>query len=175
MFHLPYILFFIGIGIQLDWIEQTQELTSKINNEAILTDTFSEKYSIGQSTISNYQIEQYRKLHVNVTIPNSIDLDMNYYVNDGFIFCKTIKGTSTILYKRDRLGNEPYAKIIELHMYFKNNELGVETSRELDVFEGDDIEALLETLHLTEFTRQELDFNDYIELTEDLDQINSRE
>ena len=164
-----YFLIVFIFGLQVDWLEQTKELIVDVDNNLILVNTKLEEEKSGTITKKEFIADQIKKVELNIDYPGSINLEINYYDKEGFIFGEIIKGTTVLLYKRNRLEDEPYASIIESRTYFKNKNEGIKLTRELSLYEGDDIENIQKKLQKMEFEKQLLVSDDYIDLKEKYD------
>src|SRR5690554_7361862 len=169
-----YFLIFFTFGLQVDWLEQTKELIIDVDNNSILVNTKLEEEKNGTITKKEFIADQIRKVQVIMDYPSSINLEINYYDNEGFIFGEVIKGTTVLLYKRNRLDDEPYASIIESQTYFKNKNEGINLIRELNLYEGDDIENIKKKLQKMEFEQRSLGSEDYIRSEEHTSELQSR-
>jgi len=165
-----YFLIFFTFGLQVDWLEHAKELIINVDNNSILVNTKLEEKKNGTITKKEFIADQIRKVQVIMDYPISINLEINYYDNEGFIFGEIIKGTTVLLYKRNRLDDEPYASIIESQTYFKNKNEGINLTRELNIYKGDDIENIKKKLQKMEFEQRSLGSEDYIDLNEKYNQ-----
>lgn len=135
-----------------------------------MVDTKLEEEKNGTITKKEFTTGQIKKVQVNMDYPSLINLEINYYDNEGFIFGEIIKGTTVLLYKRNRLEDEPYATIIESRTYYKNKNEGINLIREINLYEGDDIENIKKKLRKKEFEQRSLGAEDYTDLNEKYNQ-----
>ena len=100
-----------------------------------------------------------------------MDIELNFYEKNDFILGEIISGKDALLYKRKRLGNEPYATLVDSRTYFKNETEGINLIRQVNIYETDKIEEIKKKLNKLEFETKILNGEDYIRLKEKFDRI----
>jgi hypothetical protein len=170
-----FILIFIVFGLQTDWLNETKKTISETDKSAILINTKVIEEKDGKSTTTEYKAGEKKKIKVEFIHTKLIDIEMNFYEKNGFVFGEIINGKDVLLYKRKRLESEPYATLIDSRTYFKNETEGINSIRKVNVYETDKIEDVRKKLNKLDFETKNLNEEDYIRMKEKFDQITKNE
>jgi hypothetical protein len=170
-----FILIFIVFGLQTDWLNETKKVISETDKSAIVIDTKVIEEKDGKSTTTEYKAGEKKKIMVEFIHTNLMDIEMNFYEKNGFVFGEIINGKDVLLYKRKRLESEPYATLIDSRTYFKNESEGINSIRKVNIYETDKIEDVRKKLNKLEFETKNLNGKDYIRMKEKFDRITKNE
>lgn len=155
------ILILLSFVFQTDWLKETKMLISEIDKKAIIVDTKEIEDKDGIFTKKEYKSKECKKTYVKLVHSQSINIEFNFYEQDGFMFGKTMNGKSVLIYKSKRLETEPYATLFESKTYFKNKTEGINLTRKINIYESDNIEDLKEKLKKMEFEKKILNADNY--------------
>ncbi|MET2984506.1 hypothetical protein [Aureibaculum conchae] len=165
------ILIFIVFGIQTDWLNETKLSISETDKNAVLIGNKVVHEKDGKSKITEYKAGEKKKIKVEFVHTKLMDIEMNFYEKNGFVFGEIINGKDVLLYKRKRLESEPYATLIDSRTYFKNETEGINLIRKVNIYETDKIEDVRKKLNKLEFETKNLNGDDYIRMKEKFDRI----
>lgn len=169
------ILIFIVFGLQNDWLNEAKKTISETDKNAVLINSKMVEEKEGKSTITEYKVGVIKKIKVEFTHTELLDIELNFYKKNGFVFGEIISGKDVLLYKRKRLVSEPYATLIDSRTYFKNETEGINLIRKINIYETDKIEDVRKKLNELQFEIKNLTGEDYIRMIENLDRINKNE
>jgi hypothetical protein len=170
-----FILIFIVFGLQTDWLNETKKVISETDKSAILIDTKVIEEKDGKSTTTEYKAGEKKKIKVEFIHTKLMDIEMNFYEKNEFVFGEIINGKDVLLYKRKRLESEPYATLIDSRTYFNNESEGINSIRKVNIYETDKIEDVRKKLKKLEFETKNLNGEDYIRMKEKFDRITKNE
>ena len=136
-------------------VDRNSELISEIDT-IFNGSSFSEQIKL-------FKTKNESKLESNHKLDSLIDITLTFYSNDTIIFADILNGMYPKLYKKKRKDDEPIGKLIEKIRYFKNKKAGVEKSREILIYENDDIEKVRIKLSEKIFESIEIDDKQYLE------------
>jgi hypothetical protein len=165
------ILMFIVFGLQTDWLNETKKLISETDENAVLINTKTVEEKEGKSITTEYKAGEIKKIKVEFTHTELMDIERNIYKKNGFVLGEIINGKDVLLYKRKSLESEPYATLIDSRTYFKNETEGINLTRTINIYKTDKIEDVRKKLNKLEFETKNLNGEDYIQLKEKLDRI----
>ncbi|MEP2773114.1 MAG: hypothetical protein ABJH05_13265 [Fulvivirga sp.] len=143
--------------VQTYWLKDAQNYVVEANNNATLVDSITQKEKNGQTTVTKFIADDVTKLSVTYDYDNLVELKISYYSKNNFLFAQRMVGQDVLIYKRERLANEPYASLIESNTYFKSASFGIRKSRKIDIHESDNIEELKLKLKKKKFDVDTLD------------------
>lgn len=165
------ILIYILFGLQSDWLNETKKSISETDEKAVLIHSKVVEENEVKSTTTEYNAGEIKKIKLEVTHAELIDIEMNFYEKDGFVFGEIINGIDVLLYKRAPLENEPHATLIESKTYFKNKTEGIQLIRKVNMYKSDKVEDVRKKLNKLEFETTTLNGEDYIQMKEKLNRI----
>lgn len=153
----------LGFVSQLSWVDEVKSKIKNIDKTAVLIideiavekeeqSIYKEYESVfGNKTVIDYQHLKSETFAFNFTF---------YEINKGLIASYTY-GTQLLFHKGDD-ENKPFVEVYESKKFFKNDSLGVEYYKELEVFKDDDIQTKKEELSLIEFETKALNNSDFM-------------
>ena len=100
------IIIFIIFGLQTDWLNETKKSISETDENAVLIDSKVVEEKEGKFTTTEYKAGESKKIKVEFTHTELMDIELNFYEKNGFIIGEIISGKDALLYKRKRLEND---------------------------------------------------------------------
>lgn len=161
-----YTFIFFAI-LNIDWIKQVEKTIDQIDRNATQVDRTEMKEKDAKSILSQSKFDDFSKMALEYAHGDLMDIAVNYYAKDDFIFAHFVKGKEVILYKRQKRENDPVSILIESKTYFKNEKEGIRKSRQIKVHTNDNIESLNLQLQKKEFETHILNYEDYQRMKKD--------
>ena len=158
---------------QTNWVEDIDILISTIDSNAKVV--ASKNNSDGESIIKYTKSKLYNNIKTLVILEskdkNTFDLEYTVYQNNNVIIAQLTSSIETLFYKGATDLNRPKSLIKESRKYFKNDSIGIEYLRQIDVFENQNIDSLKLELQKKPFEKKPLDNVAYIEVEERLQRM----
>ena len=172
---LPIFILGLLISCQTDWITEYEKIVEKSNEDFSLVKQ-ADTLDNSNNRITNYSYEskEVSKLEVNFNKHNLFNNTTEFYKNDSLIFVEKVNARSPIIYNRQKEKSEPVGEIIERISYFKNKNYGIEKSRRVKFYLGDDMDNELkkqiEELKKLDFEIKEIGVKEYLHIQQKYEQ-----
>ena len=148
-----------------DWLQNVESNAREIDENAVLEKEMDSVNKNFTTRIQKFKIDTKIKIQANFSFNDTLQINTVYYKNEGLIILESKKACEPLIYKRKRKQNEPFAKLVERITYFKSKNYGVQKTKELDFFVGNNIDSLKKELSKKEFVVKEIGEKEYSEIS----------
>lgn len=168
------ILTFLSFAIHTNWVKNIEESIVFVDRNGKLENDFDEEDDYGRTILKKYITERETKIKVQYQYEDVMNFSVSYYENEKMLFAEIVKGQDILLYKRERLKNEPYAVLMETKTFFKTETQGQTHSRRINIYENSDIEKLKNELAKMEFEIKKIGAEEYENVKKDYNRVINR-
>ncbi len=161
---------------QLNWIDYLNHTISKIDVQAKIVKHKIILEDNGKVELTAYKLKPYRKEHIKIVFTSKYTSNIDYtvYSTKQLDFAKFDYFISYLFYKGVKPRDAPTCKMIDSKIYFKPDSTGIEFTRELDIYDNQNIDSLKQELKKQSYTQKALAKKDYIKNSERLKRVKNK-
>jgi len=168
MRNFKLISFFVAllfiVACNSDWLKNVENTVHKMDENAVLEKEMDSTNKHFTTRIQKFKIDNKLKIQAGFSFNDTLQMNTVYYKNEDLIILENKKACEPLIYKRKRKQNEPFAKLIEQITYFKSEKYGVQKTKELKLYEGNNLDSLKKELSKKEFEVKEIGEKEYSEI-----------